>query len=252
MKWTQIESGSVYAAGHQLLTALGEEADGIVTRINSDHAFVERLAKFAICGGFEPNASQKRAREIMGKNMFGIDEAIKHFLVNPTRQQRAALSEIPFSEEVLQQCKDTHVLVAVFPLSILEIREMAKDKGLFYNQDWYNKQSFAKDKGKIGWQLVCKTEIPNSTSKTWQEQQSLLGKDEEVPTAQVMVYTIIGHFLATGKRLFEKVYVRTSSAVPRGRRVCVGAFASAGLNVRYDWDGDRGGNIGGASARKFN
>ena len=57
-------------------------------------------------GGFEPTTSQKRAREIMGKNFFGVEEAIKHFGINPARQQLAALSEIPFSEAVLEQSKD--------------------------------------------------------------------------------------------------------------------------------------------------
>ena len=85
-------------------------------------------------GGFEPTTSQKRAREIMGKNFFGVEEAIKHFGVNPTRQQLAALSEIPFSEAVLEQSKDTHILVAVFPLSILEIRGKVERK-LFYNHE---------------------------------------------------------------------------------------------------------------------
>ncbi len=49
-----------------------------------------------------PTTSQKCAREIMGKNFFGIDEAIKHFGINPTPQQLAALSEIPFSKAELR------------------------------------------------------------------------------------------------------------------------------------------------------
>lgn len=56
--------------------------------------------------------SQKHVREIMGKNFFGVEKAIKHFGVNPTRLQLAALSEIPFSETVLEQLKDFHILVA--------------------------------------------------------------------------------------------------------------------------------------------
>jgi len=34
-------------------------------------------------GGFEPTTSRKRAREIMGKNFFGVEETIRHFGVNP-------------------------------------------------------------------------------------------------------------------------------------------------------------------------
>ena len=201
-------------------------------------------------GGFEPTTSQKRAREIMGRNFFGIEEVIKHFGVNPTRQQLAALSEIPFSEPVLEQSKDTHVLVAVFPLSILEIRGKVDSK-LFYDQSWYNKESFAKERGEVSWQLVRKTPVDDSTSKNWQEQQALIAKDDEVPSARVMVYTIVGHYLATGERLFEHIYVRTSSVVSVGLRVCVGGFGSFGLGVGYFWDASRLDRLGVSSARKF-
>ena len=199
-------------------------------------------------GGFEPTISQKRAREIMGRSFFGVEEAIKHFGVNPTPQQLAALSEIPFSEAVLEQSKDTHVLVAVFPLSVLEIRGKVESK-LFYDQSWYNKESFAKERGEVTWQLVRKTEVANSTSKNWQEQQALLSKDDEVPSAQVMVYTIIGHYLTTGERLFEHIYVRTFSVGSNGSRVVVGLFGSGGLSVNDYWDGYD--SLGVSFARKF-
>jgi hypothetical protein len=201
-------------------------------------------------GGFEPSTSEKSAREIMGRNYFGIEEAIKYFGVNPSRQQLSALAEVPFTETELEQCKNTHVLVAVFPLSILEVRGKMTSK-LFYDQSWYNKESFAKDRGDVSWQLVRKTPVENSTSKTWQEQQALLSDKEETPTARVMVYTIIGHFLATGERLFERVYVRCSDVDSDGGRVDVGFFVSGGLYVSDSWDGHRDVSIGVSSARKF-
>lgn len=255
MKWTQVESGSVYAAGHQFLTALGDEADIVIARANSDPAFVKRVARFAICGGFEATTSQERGREIMGKNFFGVEEAIKHFGVKPTRQQLVVLSEIPFSEAVLEQSKNTHVLVAVFPLSILDIYSKVYSK-LFYDQWQYNKQPFVIEHGEGvpfgSWQLVCKAPVENSFLKSWQEQEMLIGKDDKVPTAQVMIYTIIGHFLATGERMFENIYVRTSSVASGGVRVYVGYFVSVGLSVRNDyWDDSRYDDLGVSSARKF-
>ena len=250
MKWTEIQTGKTHSAFQHFMVALGDQAEVAVDRINAEPVFAERLAAYAQNGGIEATVSQKRAREIMGKNFFGIEEAIKHFGVNPSRRQFAALSEIPFSEAVLEQSKDTHVLVAVFPLSTLEIR--GKDSKPFYKQDWYDKESFAKEHGEVTWQLVRKTPVDNSLSKDWPEQQALISKDDEVPTAQVMVYTIIGHFLATCERLFEKVYVRTSSVDSDGYHVCVGYFASAGLFVSYLWVGRRDGYLGVSSARKFN
>lgn len=209
-----------------------------------------KVVKFIQNGGFEPTTSQKRAREIMGRNFFGVEEAIQYFGVNPTRQQTLALSEIPFSEAVLQEAKDTHVLVAVFPFSVLEIRGKVDSK-LFYDQSWYNKESFAKERSEASWQLVRKTPVDNSTSKNWQEQQALIGEEDEVPTAQVMVYTIIGHYLVTGERLFEHIYVCTSSVASGGHRVGVGRFDSGGLSVGYYWVGSRVDRLGVSSARKF-
>lgn len=233
--------------------AIGDNADEVATRINSDPAFVANIARLMINGGYEPSTSQKAAREIMGKNFFGFEEAIKHFGVNPTKQQLAALAEVPFGEETLKTCKDTHVLVAVFPLSILDIRGICRKiegQTLFYKQDWYDKRAFAKDKGKVGWQLVRKEPVADSTSKTWNEQQVLLSKDEETPKAQVVVYTMIGHYLATGERLFEKICVLCVDLDSDGDRVLVGYFDSGGLDVDLYWDDHRRDYIGLSAARK--
>ncbi len=239
---------------HEVLLKL--EAAGLCDELaqkvvdSKDNDLAKKVVRLIQNGGFEPSTSQKRAREIMGKNIFGVEEAIKHFGVNPTKQQLAYLAEVPFAESVLEACKDTHVLVAVFPLSLLDIRGACKDQGLFYNQDWYNKQSFAKEKGEVGWQLIRKTPVSDSTSKTWDEQNKLLGKDDEVPSVRAVVYTMVGHYKATGERLFEKIWVRCSDLASDGHRVDVGYFDAGGLRVNCYWDGHRGGNLGLASARK--
>lgn len=251
--WTQVLAGDINAASQRLWVAVGENADEVATRINTDPLFVANIARFMVNGGYDPSTSQKLAREIMGTNYFGIEEAIRHFGVNPSKQQLAYLSEVPFSEEMLKSCKDTHVLVAVFPLSILDVRTIAKklaDQTLFYNQDWYDKQVFAKDKGEVGWQLVRKEPIANSTSKNWNEQRALLSKDEETPKARIVVYTMVGHFLATGERLFEKIYVRCSDLDSGGHRVYVGLFDGKGLDVSLWYDDNRDSSIGVSSARK--
>ena len=251
--WTQVPAGDINAANQRLWVAIGDNAEEVATRINTDPAFVANIARLMVNGGYEPSTSQKLAREIMGRNFFGIEEAIKHFGVNATKQQLAYLAEVPFSEEVLKSCKDTHILVALFPLSILDIRGIAKkqsDRTLFYSQDWYDRQAFAKDKGEVGWHLVRKEPIANSTLKTWNDQQALLSKDEETPTARIVVYTMVGHFLVTEERLFEKVYVRCVDLDSDGDRVNVGGFGSKGLNVYIWYDDGRDDSVGLSGARK--
>lgn len=195
--------------------------------------------------------SHDRAREIMGRNMFGVEEAVKHFGVKPTKKDLADLATIPYSEAVLKACKDTHVLVAVFPISILDIRHKASQELFFYAQDWHGGEAFAKDKGGAHWYLIRKTPVDASTSKTWDEQQRLLSKDEETPAARVVIYTMIGHFFATGERLFENVYVRCQDLDSSGNRVYVG-FDAVRLLVCGGCGGLRGFLLGVSSARKSN
>ena len=240
---------------HEVLLKL--EAAGLTDELaqrvidSKGNNLAAKVVRFISNGGFEATTSQRRSREIMGRNMFGIEEAIKHFGVNPSKQQLAVLADVSFTEATLEQCKETHVLVAVFPLSILEIRgKVTQGQWLFYDQDWYNKQTFAKEKGETEWKLVRKTPVANSTSKTWPEQQALLVSNEKTPTVCGMVYTIIGHFLATGERLFEKIYVRCSDVASDGDRVGVGGVGSGGLGVDGRWGDVRGGGLGGAPARK--
>jgi hypothetical protein len=240
---------------HELLLKLETAGlnDELAQRVidSKDNDLASKVVRLIENGGYEATTSQKRAREIMGRNFFGIEEAIRHFGVNPTKQQTAALAEVPFTEGVLESVKDTHILVAVFPLSILDVRKT--DNSLFYSSTggWYKSEKFAKNKGKVSWQLVRKTPVEDSTSKNWEEQQALLGKDEETPSAQVMVYTIIGHYKATGERLFENIYVRCSCVDSNGNRVNVGCFGSDGLLVDRYWGGDRLSYLGLSSARKF-
>jgi hypothetical protein len=208
-----------------------------------------RLIQTDASGG---TTDQKRAREIMGTNFFGVEESVKYFGVNSSRQQLAVLSEIPFSEAVLEKSKNTHILVAVFPLSILEIRKIVKRSHFYRHEDaWYNKQNFTKECGEAGWQLILKTSVKNSTSENWQEQQALVSGNNEVPGARVMVYGIIGHSLATGERLFENIYVRTSSVIPCGGRIGVGRFDIEGLHLSYYWDDCRDDGLGVSSTRKI-
>jgi hypothetical protein len=145
--------------------------------------------------------------------------------------------------------KDAHVLVAVFPLSYIEIRDRVPEELFCCHEDaWHNEQAFATEKGKPAWELVRKTAVENSLAKAWAKQQRLLSNDEEVPIAQAMTYAIIGHFLAT-ERLFENVYARCSD-VAGGCRMHVGCFnAKEGLNLGGASDGsrDRKGRRGGCS-----
>ncbi len=201
---------------------------------------------------------QSNARKIMGLNYFGIEEAVEHFGVIPTEEELANLANIPFSWTLLRKLKKTHVLIAVFPLSIAEIRAKVRIN-LF--KRWWDRYDgeFTKEKEKACWRLVRKKQVTGSFMKSRLEQEKLLNEKEEIPTARVLVYTIIGQCLAHDEFLFDWGWARTSSAEYDEYNVSIGDFHhldgilyqfSGGLDVRFDsFDNERG-NLGIASAIK--
>ncbi len=210
--------------------------------------------KVSTVSTIELTDSQQEAKAIMGNNFFGPEEAAKHFGARWTQDQLDALATVPFSKEALEACKDTHVLVAGYPMTLLQVRgkaNKAKKGKLFYTTTggWYESEAFAKKtKVEVRWYLIRKKPVDNSTNKSWVDQQALL-KDETTPTACVMVYTIIGHFLNTGERLFENIYVRCSNIDSDGIRVLVGRFGASGLFVG-GFAGDGCGSFLGLSASR--
>jgi len=225
---------------------------GLVLLAPSGGCAIHRIARNpGRNAGLGAATSEKRAREIMGRNMFGVKEAVKYFRLTPSVIEYAKLDTVPFSEATLEQCKKTHILVAVFPLSINDIRSRMPPSLFFDAHDLgYEAERFATYKGGASWQLIRKTPVPNSFGKTWHEQQALLAKNEEVPAARVLVYAIIGHYLASGERLLEGDFVRSSDVDSFGLYRIVGYFGSDGLDVHVDWVGNRRDDVGMSSARK--
>lgn len=249
--WNEVPAGVITGAQQRFWVALGESADKVADAINGNPDFLTRLALYAKTGGYEPTVSQETARRIMGKHYLGVEHAIEHLKVSPSRQDLKLLEDVPFDEAVLETYKNTHILVAVLPMSILDIQGRV-DRSLFYFKDepWYKKQAFAKDKGQARWALIEKSIVSGSLSKTWQEQQALLQKSDETPTARVLVYGVILHYLVNGERLLPNVYARVSDLDSDGIRVIVGHFDAHGLYVYYSWDDLRYAYLGVSSSRK--
>lgn len=180
-------------------------------------------------GAEETNASFKQAKEIMCQNLFAPEDATRHLKAHWTHEQLSALAPIPFSERTLEACKDTHVLVAGYPLTLLDIRDNV-DQRLFRQRQakglddpWYDAHDFArKTRVTNGWHLIQKAPVSGSFDKCWSDKHALLATEDEVPSACVMVYTIIGHLLKTGERLFNDCFVYCSDCDARIGRVYLG------------------------------
>jgi hypothetical protein len=246
MHWTEIGVGSFDHANRVLWNSLGDNAGFVVGKLKADPAFASKLAAW-VRRELSLPTNWKRASEIMGKNFFGLHEARKHLYIKDSILQVLALEKVPFTEEVLEECKDTHILIAVFPMSILE---MSNRYDFFYQQIWYQQERFAHIKGGARWYLIRKSAVSGSASKTWSDQEKLLSLDEIVPSMRVILYTMIGYFRATGERLFQGTRIRCSEVDSRGRHVSVSGLESTGIFLYEYRDDEHDTALGISAARK--
>jgi hypothetical protein len=195
------------------------------------------------------------AQSILGADFITPEEVTKaRPSIVYTVEQITALAESLPSEDVLKWCKDNGYAVMPAPptaMSTLDVREIQSAHFYTKTGGWYADQKFGReDKTSFGWLMIKKTPIENSTRKTWNEQGKLLSALEKVPNAAEMCWFITTYFEVRGVRLFEGVYVRTSSLDSGGDRVSVGFFGSDGLRVNDYWGGNRFGDVGLSAARK--
>ncbi|MES2223789.1 MAG: hypothetical protein V4469_02535 [Patescibacteria group bacterium] len=201
----------------------------------------------------------KKSRYTLAQSILGVDfitpeEVAKARGAIYTDEQIKALAESLPSEDMLKWCKENGYAVMPAPpqaMSLLDVRSIKSDH--FYNKTgWrYADQKFAReDKTSFGWLAIKKTPVSNSASKNWDEQSKLLSALEKVPNAAEMSWFITTYFEVRGVRLFEGVYVRTSSLDSDGNHVLVGGFDSEGLGVDRYWANDRHDVLGVSASRK--
>jgi hypothetical protein len=219
--------------------------------VRHDRPFAQRLVAFwkagAGTGDYIPDsAAQAEARGIMGRNFLGLEEVRTALGITLPAEQLAA---IPFSEETLRQCMDTHVLVAGAALSLNEIRTGAARRLPVWN--WPPSEPYLNHiRMSVRWYLLRKEPVPESRGKTYKKQCSLLTAKEEVPLACEMAYMVLLYWLTYRRRLLPGVHVRCSDTRWDDNRVHIGGFGPAGLTVSYNWDGNYFDSLGLASARK--
>ncbi|HEB01469.1 MAG TPA: hypothetical protein ENI16_00540 [Candidatus Portnoybacteria bacterium] len=237
---------------HELLISLEaaglgpEEAQAVIESRNN--ILATKVVNFIRQHGFEPTTPQRIARHIMGReNFLGVEHAIECFGgVNLTKKQLLKLAEVPYSEATLEQYKDSHVLVAVPPISILD---MEKSEGKYpfawRTDDWYKNQPFAKKRGQVGWHLIRKGLVSDSVGKPWSQQKKLLGENEEIPEARVILYTDIGlQSLAESFFFGELAYCADTASSKNGVfQIFIGYFGLEQLRIdgtkhkEMEWEG---------------
>lgn len=199
---------------------------------SKDNALAKKIVIFIRRGGFNVPTTFKHAQEIMGKNFISPIQVEKHFQVLYGNKVDS-FWEIPYSESVLTECKNTHILFAGYPLTIREMCARTS-QNLFPHMGnyWWESLAFAKiDKVKLRWYLIRKGLLPNSRKKTISEQVKMLSEYEEVPRACEVMYMTILIYLVSGERLFEDVYARCRDITKKGGRASVLTYSDGRMGI---------------------
>lgn len=175
--------------------------------------------------------SLAEAKAIMGNNFHNPEGWAKACGFRLSKAHKEIFAGVPFSAELPNLVKDTHILVPILKLSVMQLH--AKHNALFYSKEdpWYSAEEFATEQADVGWMLLRREILPGSTSKTYIEQQAMLPEGEYLPSAAELLQAIVCHAVLSGERLLPDVYARTSSVDSYGRRVGLGYFGAGGLHV---------------------
>jgi len=270
--------GNLIRAPYSEITATLETLERLgvapehLARLRSEPDYAKRVAEFMLRGGTSGSTNCQVARAILGKNFFGVEEWATLYGVQFTKKQLREAAQFPWGEEVLnapcpfvngKTVKETHFAFLGLenlngkPLTILRLQELHPKNGqpCFYNyaQDcWYAKETWAvKATPKFRWYLLPLEIVPNSESKTYQEQLAMLPQGYEAPTAVIEVLKELLYYRKNGVYLNPKRYARTMDVTSDGYRVNLGDFGGYGLFVFVVWDVVRWDNVGLGASRKF-
>ncbi|MEZ4103372.1 MAG: hypothetical protein R3B55_02355 [Candidatus Paceibacterota bacterium] len=172
-----------------------------------------RRVKAFVDNGKELFTPQHRAREIMGSENIFDPIWVDGDMWELTEAEMQLLERIPFPEDQLIASKDSHVLVALAPITFAELH---KHYGARYFDSQFrpgrdDKDEFTKKRHSVGWHLVQKEALSGSMGESLTDQQKLLRENELIPTATLLAYTMVAYQRKNRKRLFDGIYVRTSS-----------------------------------------
>lgn len=170
------------------------------------------------------------ARKIMGDNFIGAEELRKFDRMKLMVPD--IIPEIPFSKEIIKKKKDDYLLILGLgsfadgsPVTIRGVQKIfGKDPEIaepcFYNQDWYDKETFVDTPLVDGWYFIKKTVYEESRAVQPQE----LIKTYSFPSAVCCVYTFFVSWLALDIRLWEHDFVWCSDTDHNGDRIYVGKY----------------------------
>jgi len=179
---------------------------------------------------FGDSREQGISYAIMQENFLGIDDMVNIFRFVPDDVMLEKMSKVPYDFSTLERYKNNYILVPVLPISIREIADMypwfkswllSNYRHNTLSQELSLEESWLDEKPIAGWYLIRKTHFPDSEFKTLSEQEGLLETCNTIPSAQIILYAIVGYVLTQDKLLFKQTGVRTNTIDANNKNVTI-------------------------------
>ena len=172
--------------------------------------------------------SIEQAKAIMGNNMIGSDELSKVSFLG----DEVIVPSIPYSEDELKMKKDDYLLIlavdhladnketTIRNLKCIFGKDPDTNEPCFYNQDWYDNESFIDEKINVGWCLIRKNVYEDSRAV----QPTELMKVHKFPSAINCTYAFFVAWEVLGIKLWYHDFVWCSDTDHNGDRIYVGKY----------------------------
>jgi len=199
------------------IASLGGNPCQIFGRIRTDKVFANRIADFMLHGWrLEASIYHERARSIMGKNFFGVEDWLTLYGVKFSNRQLREVADFPWDENILnapcpfvkgKSVKETHFAflgtdsIKGKPLTVHRWQEL-HPKYFYTSEIWYEKEKFANESTcSFRWYLMPLEVAPNFIAKTYTEQIAILPVEYEVPLVVEEATKLILYYRKDSTRL---------------------------------------------------
>lgn len=179
------------------------------------------------------------ARDIMGSNCIGVRELTPY--AHMFAFQNLIEADISFSESVLKERSQTHILIYTPSSSEVTLNWFLQKFGTdpqlsepcMYNQDWYVNEVFANTTKLDGqWHLIQKEVAEDMRAKRPEVIESIITNQEQFPTAVLCAFTFFVWYLhSKGEILWKNDFLWCSDRDHNNDRIYVGRYIDpSGVN----------------------
>jgi len=198
---------------------------------------------------------------------FGLVDWQNFYCMNFKQKEVSAIEKFPWNKKLLNSpcpfhkgrtIRETHFgFLGLDNISILELQKL-NPHGMeprFYSYApgaWYSQQGFARNITlKFRWYLLLRNIVPNSESRTFDEQKEMVPCEYEIPSAVAETAKNLLIYKKTGSYVNPKRHARTLDTSSDVSRVHVGFCNAKGITISSNLDTHIHEDIGIGASRKF-